>query len=151
MKTLPISQMDQSDIYKRVTTIGSPGLKLLSGTKKWIDETLFMEKEAVFLSWMVFKSQNFSSGKRRDNLVALHENLLCFKNHDLRNYLSALKVHEVQLTRQINCRYPPVALGDMYEVQGQLESQFEEISNAFKGLKINTFDAIDEFLTISIY
>lgn len=151
MNALPISHTNPSRQYKHVTFKGTAVIKLLNRTEKWIHETLFMEKEAHFFSWIVYKAQTFSGEESKKRLVLLHQNLILFKNHDLRDFLCTLRLYEVKLTAERNCRYPPIAFANMYEAQDQLEVQFEELHAVFKEFKSDTFDLVEEFLTISIY
>jgi hypothetical protein len=151
MNTMPVIQPRETTLYKEVAAIGSPIQKLLDRTKRWVEESRFMDKEAGFFFWMVFKSQTLSNGKKKEDLAALRQKLLDFKNGDLEDYLRALRAHEAHLTRQSNCRYPPTNFGAIYEAHQDLEGRMEELDAVLKGLKTKAFDAVGEFLTIRIF
>ncbi|MBK8501542.1 MAG: hypothetical protein IPL46_04665 [Saprospiraceae bacterium] len=151
MYALPVIQKDQAAIFKSVSLIGSPLSKLLVRTQRCIDEVLFLEKEAIFLSWIVFKSQNYSNPETKEDLISLHQKLLHFRNQDLLKYLGALRQQQIKLTAQSNCRYPPTNFADSYKAQGLLDNRFDDLCGSFKILKMNTFEMVEDFLTVSIY
>ena len=151
MYALPVNRKDQTSMFKSVTLIGSPLSKLLERTQRCRDEAMFFEKEAIFLSWIVFKSQSYSIAEAKENLIALHRRLLHFKNHELMDHLCELSQHQIKLTAQSNCRYPPNNFADSYEEQSLIDDRFEDLCASFKILKNNTFEMVEDFLTISIY
>ena len=151
MYALPVIRKDQTEMFKSVTLIGSPISKLLERTKWCKDEAIFFDKEAIFLSWIVFQSQAYAIDEAKENLISLHRRLLHFKNHDLMDHLCALSQHQINLTAQSNCRYPPTSFAESYEAQRVIDDRFEDLCEAFKILKNQTFEMVEGFLTISIY
>lgn len=151
MNALPIVEVKNAGLFKIEATSASPAKKLLERTKKWRQESRFMQKEASFFSKIILKSHALAHGAKKEQLELLQSQFFHFRDNDLAACRNALEVHEEQLAEQSNCKYPPVDFGNIYGSHQELERKLEELDAVLKGLKLKAFDTISEFLTVRIY
>lgn len=151
MNALPIIEVKDAGLFRREAAIVSPTLKLLERAKKWQKEARFMQKEASFFSKIILKSHALALGDKKEQLYLLRSKFFHFRDNDLAACCKTLEEHEVQLAEQSNCKYPPVAFGNIYDSHQELEGRLEEMEAVLKGLKIKAFEAIGELLTVRIF
>jgi len=151
MNALPIVEVKNAGLFRSEATLVSPALKLLERTKKWREEARFMQKEATFFSKIILKSHALAHGAKKEQLCLLQSQFFQFRDNDLAARRADLDRHEVQLSEQANCKYPPVDFGNVYGSHQAFGKDMEELDAVLKGLKLKAFEVIGEFLTVRIF